>query len=87
VAADLDALRELYAFMRDSGDVTHARCGELELRRELPPAPPVHVHVAEPPSPPDDEAEDERRSLEMLLHSSGVDAGSLMRALGRPRAA
>lgn len=60
--------------------VLYARCGELELRLE--PAPPQSPHVVGPAAPVDD-ADDERRSLETLLHSSGVDPDIFIRALNR----
>lgn len=65
--ADLAALRELYAWMREE-NIPYARCGDLELRLGPPPAPPI--------SPPTDLGEDddpERRSLEALLYSTGAE--------------
>lgn len=76
------ALRELYAWMRDA-NVLYARCGELELRLEPQPLAP---RVVTPDPPGDDEAEDERRSLETLLYSSGVEAEPFLRALRRKAA-
>jgi hypothetical protein len=66
VVADLAALRDLYAWMRSEG-VLYARMGEIELR--LGPAPSLPVADESPLSP----ADEERRSLETLLYSSGSD--------------
>lgn len=66
--ATLAALRELHAFMLESR-VLYARCGDLELRLEA--LPPLSADVE---AQPFDEGDDERRSLEAVLHSSGVDA-------------
>jgi hypothetical protein len=71
--ASLDALRELHAWMRDAR-VSYAKCGELELRIELPAPQSTFVPVDQP-----DPDEDERRSLGTLLHSAGVEA--FLRAL------
>ena len=73
--AGLDALRELYAWMRQER-ISYARAGELELRIELPPSQVV-------PSVPDhsDPVDDERRSLETLLHSSGADPDLFLAAM------
>lgn len=57
---------------------SYARVGEIELRLE--PLPPTVSPVAEQPR---DEAEDERRSLETLLHSSGVDPAPFLARLKR----
>jgi hypothetical protein len=66
--------------MRSAG-VTHARIGELELHLGPPPLP---ARVA--PGPPADAPEDEERtSLETLLHSSGADVGPLLSAFRRVR--
>lgn len=65
--------------------ILYARCGELELRLEpLPPQSTVHVAEAQPPR---DEAEDERRSLETLLHSTSVDPDVYARAFSKLRTA
>ena len=48
--------------------IPYARTGDLELRLG-PSAPPAVTLVEQPVS----EAEEERRSLETLLHSSGAD--------------
>ena len=80
--ADVGALRELHAFMREVG-ATYARAGELELRLEpLPPR--VVVSDPSPSTEPDDE---ERRSLEALLYSTGVDPSVFADAAKRLRAA
>lgn len=63
---------------------TYARMGEVELRLETPPAPPRAV--VDTPAAPDPD-EDERRSLETLLHSSGVDPAPFIAAAKRLRAA
>jgi hypothetical protein len=73
--ADLAALRELYAWMRQER-ISYARAGELELRIELPP-PQVVPGVPTPSDPVDDE----RRSLETLLHSSGADPDLFLAAM------
>lgn len=73
--ANLGALRELCAWMREER-VLYARCGELELRLEAVPAPPVPAADL-----PDGDEDDERRSLETLLHSSGVEAEPFLRAI------
>jgi hypothetical protein len=68
--------------MREVG-ATYARMGELELRLEALPAPPPAAFDA----PQVDPDEDERRSLETLLHSAGVDAAPFIEAAKRLRAA
>lgn len=65
--ADLAALKELHAWMKAEG-IPYARTGDLELR--LGPAAPPPAALIEPPL---SDAEEERRSLETLLHSSGAD--------------
>lgn len=82
MAIDLDSLRDLYTWMRESG-VLHARCGEVELRLEAV-APPLPVPG--PPLPDEPEEDEERRSLETLLHSSGVEAEPFLKALRGRRA-
>jgi len=70
--------------MRSTPGVLHAKCGELELHLEpLPPPSPV---VVPEPSPADD-LDDERRSLETLLYSAGVDVEPFMRAARGKKAA
>ncbi len=71
--------------MRENPGVRHARCGELELRLDsLPPQPSVLVDHS-----PDvlDEDEEERRSLETLLHSTSVDPVAFAAAAKKLRAA
>lgn len=77
--ADLDALRGLYAWMREE-NILYARCGELELRIE--PAPPALRSVVDLSPTPDADA-DAQRALEDLLHSSGVDPAMFVGALKR----
>ncbi len=60
--------------------VSHARMGELELRLDPLPPPPSSESDYSPITDPD---EDERRSLETLLHSSGVDPTVFHRMLKR----
>ena len=74
----VEDLRELYAFMRETGAL-HVRCGELELT--LPASPPRIVDVSPPPDLADED--EDRRSLEDLLYSSGVEAGPFLRAMKR----
>lgn len=80
--ADVGALRDLYAFMSEVG-ATYARVGDVELRLESPP-PRAFVGQDAPPPDPD---EDERRSLETLLHSAGGDAGVFLAAMKKIRSA
>lgn len=81
--ADLAALKELYAWMRDA-NVPYAKCGELELRLGSP-APSA---VVAPVAPADDEPDDaERRDLEMLLYSSGAEAEPFLRAMRHRKSA
>ncbi|GAC1529082.1 MAG: hypothetical protein NVS2B6_17140 [Thermoleophilaceae bacterium] len=70
--ADLAALRELYAWMREE-QILYARCGELELR--LSPPAPASAPLVEQPL---DEREERRRSIEALLWSSGADPSPFM---------
>lgn len=61
---------------------SYAKSGELELRLES--LPPLSAGTDAPQPDPD---EDERRSLETLLHSSGVDPEAFVAASKRLRAA
>lgn len=61
--------------------ILYARSGELELRLES--LPPQSTSVGDTPSV--DHGEDERRSLETLLHSAGVDPAPFAEALKRMR--
>jgi hypothetical protein len=80
--ADLAALRELYAFMREA-NVLYARCGDLELRLGPLSAPPVS------PSPDltdfGDGDDPERRSMEALLYSSGADVDEFLNVMRKQR--
>jgi hypothetical protein len=84
--ADLAALRELYAWMREE-KILYARCGDLELRLE--PAPPPLVSSVPVATSPDTESDEdpERRSLETLLYSSGAEVEPFLRAMRNQRAA
>lgn len=86
--ADLGELRELYEWMRER-NVLYARSGELELRLGPSPLPvqdrAVHTSPPDANSPVDDD--EERHSLETLLHSSGADVEPFLRAMRRSRAA
>lgn len=55
-------------------NILYARTGALELRLEPRPPAPARV-VDEAPEDP------ERRALEELLHSSGLDVGPLLAAI------
>lgn len=57
--------------------ISYARCGELELRLELAPAPSPAIAA----SSPEDVVDDERQLLEELLHSSGAEAEPFLRAM------
>lgn len=74
--ADLTALRELYAWMREER-VEYARCGDLELKLAPPQLQVVPVGGVNNVDP---DASD-REALETLLYSSGVDAGALFDAI------
>lgn len=66
--------------------ILYARCGELELRLEPAPAPPVSSVPVAPPEPENDE-DAERRSLETLLYSSGAEVEPFLRVMRGQRAA
>jgi hypothetical protein len=81
--------------MRSEG-ASYARVGELELRFEpqLPsspkgaPTPPMSGgHSAESPDKEPGEEDDEQRSLDAMLHSSGVNPAAIAEALKRARVA
>jgi len=75
--ADLAALRELYAWMREA-NVLYARCGDLELRLELPAPPAVRVEAS---SSFDESDDPERRSLETLLYSTGAEVDEFLKVM------
>lgn len=76
--ADLAAIADLYAWMKERGDVLQARAGDIELRLADRPIAAL-VASEQPDSSPESPEDAERRDLENLLHSSGADVTPFLR--------
>jgi len=79
--ADLESLTALYAWCQERSLRPRA-LSVGSLRVELGGEEPRPRVLPDVESPPADAREDARRSLEVLMHSSGADVGALLARLG-----